>query len=109
MNYSFEITDDFAKELKALAKKYASIRSDILKLQQSIIENPEQGIELGGGFRKIRFSISSKNKGKRSGGRVITYEIIFNTENEKIIFVAIYDKSEYVSIDLNLIRKSLGL
>src|SRR5690606_8414124 len=103
MNYSFEATEDFAKQLKAVAQKYKSIRSDILKLQQSIVEQPDQGVDLGGGFRKIRCAIQSKNKGKSSGGRVITYETLLSVVDKKIIFVAIYDKSQYSTVDLDLI------
>ncbi len=109
MNYNFETTKDFEKELKALAKKYVSIKSDIKKLQSDIEINPEQGSNLGGGFRKIRFSITSKGKGKSGGGRVITYEIIVNIAETTIIFVSIYDKSEYENIGLATIKKNLGI
>lgn len=109
MNYNFETTRDFEKELKALAKKYASIKSDIKKLQSDMEKNPKQGSNLGGGFRKIRFFITSKGKGKSGGGRIITYETIINITEATIVFVSIYDKSEYGNIDLITIKRNLGI
>ncbi|HLV46005.1 MAG TPA: hypothetical protein VKY32_03075 [Flavobacterium sp.] len=109
MNYNFEATKDFEKELKALAKKYASIKSDIIKLQSDIQNIPNLGNDLGGGFRKIRFAITSKGKGKSGGGRVITYETIVNVSETTVVFVSVYDKSAYENIKLDVIRKKLGL
>lgn len=36
------------------------------------MENPETGVSLGGGKRKIRLGVKSKGGGKRGGLRVIT-------------------------------------
>lgn len=109
MSYNFEATKDFEKELKTLYKKYPSIKSDIIKLQSDIEENPNLGNNLGGGFKKIRFSIASKGKGKSAGGRVITYETIVNISETTVIFVSVYDKSEYENIDLDIIKRNLGI
>lgn len=109
MNYNFETTKDFEKELKALAKKYASIKSDIKRLKSDIESNPNQGRSLGSGFKKIRFSITSKGKGKSGGGRLITYDTIISITDTTIVFVSIYDKSEYENIDLSIIKRNLGI
>lgn len=58
---------------------------------------------MGSGFRKIRLAITSKNKGK--SGYNITHEIILNTEFISVPFVAIYDKSDFDTIDMSVIRK----
>lgn len=109
MNYSFEATDDFAKELKALSKKYVSIKNDMKALRKSILENPKQGVNLGLGFKKIRLEIKSKGKGSSGGGRVITYEAIVSVSETIITFVSIYNKGDYDTIDLNILKKNLGI
>ena len=56
---------------------------------------------MDGGFKKIRLNITTKNKGKSGGARVITHEVVFNIdtddETKSVIFVSIYDKSEIES------------
>ena len=71
-------TDIFEKEYKRLSKKYPSLKSDLDKLEKKILINPELGTNLGNNFRKIRVAIKSKNKGKRAGARIISYNIIIN-------------------------------
>lgn len=42
-------------------------------------------------------------------GRVITYETIITTKKQNVLFAIVYDKSEYPTIDLNFLKKNLGL
>ena len=57
------------------------------------------GIDLGNGIRKVRISISSKNKGKSGGARVITdTTAIVSIDNGTIVLLYIYDKNERDSI-----------
>lgn len=44
---------------------------------------------------KIRLAIKSKGKGKRGGGRVITYHMV---RKELLFLLTIYDKSDQESI-----------
>jgi hypothetical protein len=55
-----------------LAKKYPSLKSDFTDFLESLAENPTQGTPLGKDCYKIRMAISSKNKGKSGGARIIT-------------------------------------
>ena len=64
MKFEFVETAIFEKELKRLSKKHKSLKEDILNLKNKIEENPDLGINLGNGFKKIRLSITSKGKGK---------------------------------------------
>lgn len=108
MNYKFEFIPEFKKDLKALSKKYKSLKKDIEKLKEEIIENPNLGVNLGGGLRKIRINITSKNQGKRGGARIITHELVMKIEEEEemsVLFISLYDKSEYDNVDLNIIRE----
>ena len=64
MSYNIETTPHFEKELKDLAKRYKSMKQDFGKFKESLKEDPFQGVDLGGGLRKIRMAIDSKRKGK---------------------------------------------
>ena len=68
MNYKIVTYPQFEKELKRLAKKYKSLKSDFVTFLQELQENPNEGAQLGHGLRKVRMSIASKGKGK-SGGK----------------------------------------
>lgn len=101
MKCDFSYSDVFEKEFKRLSKKYKSLKTDLAHLVKQIEENPALGVSLGGGLRKIRMEISSKNKGKSGGGRIIIHEIIVQVEEENIrdvLLLTIYDKSEFSSI-----------
>ena len=67
MKYKFGYIPSFAKELKALCKKHKSLKKDFEALKEEIETNPNIGVLLGEGLRKIRLNISSKNKGKSGG------------------------------------------
>ena len=95
---SLEYSSYFKKELKRLFKKYKSLQEDVIVLRKSLMENPQQGTDLGKGYRKIRMAISSKGKGKRGGARVITYQIEQKGDDYRICLLMIYDKSEISSV-----------
>lgn len=78
MNYKIIPQKHFLKEIKRLAKKYRSLKQDLQALQDELERNPLAGVELGGGVRKLRMAIGSKNRGKSHGARVITYTYIIN-------------------------------
>ena len=40
MNYDFRPSPDFLKAVKALAKRYPSLKDDLILLRQSLEENP---------------------------------------------------------------------
>ena len=63
------------------------------RFRQFLLENPESGkiITGTGGFRKIRWIDSRRNKGKRGGIRIIYYYFISNKE---ILLFTIYNKNE---------------
>lgn len=112
MNFEINTTSVFEHSAKALSKKYRSLKSDLLKLIESLEVNPEQGVELAPGLRKVRMAITSKGRGKSGGARVITFTII-TAENEGSVFlIDIYDKSVYSTVDVSKIKdfiKEMGL
>jgi len=94
MEYQFIPTPTFEKSYKRLKKKYLSLKADLEAFKKEFKENPDIGTILGGGFRKIRIAIKSKNRGKRGGARIIAYDMCIKTEDKVVILVEIYDKSE---------------
>jgi mRNA-degrading endonuclease RelE of RelBE toxin-antitoxin system len=104
MSYSISFSPTFDRELKRLAKKYPSIKSDLSQLINSLEENPVQGDSLGKDCYKVRMKIASKGKGKSGGSRVITCVKIIN---EQIKLLSIYDKSEQEAISDNLLIQLL--
>ena len=91
MSYNIIAVPTFRKELKKLAKKYHSLKTDLSVLFESLEENPVQGTSLGKNCYKIRLAVSSKGKGKSGGARLITNFVI---AEETVYLLSIYDKSE---------------
>ena len=106
MSYNVVTIHTFDKQAKRLLKKYPSLKQELSELISSLKLNPEQGTPLGNNCYKIRLSISSKGKGKRSGARVITHLYIQHTT---VILLTIYDKSEQSNISDKEIQLLLGL
>ena len=86
--FSIITSETFVKSVSKLSKKYPSLASDLIKLKQTLLKDPFSGAPLG---NKVRMQISSKNTGKSSGARVITYVRI---QMHRITLLDIYDKSE---------------
>ena len=84
-------SDDFNRAFKRLKKRYRSLPQDLKQLLASLVENPQQGIELYNGMRKLRLSFASKGRGRSGGGRVI---IQLAVDDTRLTFVYIYDKSD---------------
>ena len=107
MNYDFRFSPDFIRGAKTLLKRYPSLKNDLAVLRQSLEENPYQGVDLGGGLRKIRMAIESKGRGKAGGARVITFNIIISTTDMVIAFIYIYDKSDASNVKDSVMRASV--
>ncbi|MBP3739095.1 MAG: addiction module toxin RelE [Muribaculaceae bacterium] len=105
MNYEFRVSPSFMRAAKALAKRYPSLKVDLNNLRQELIANPFQGVDLGGGMRKIRMAITSKGKGKSAGARVITINVIISSSNMVIGLIYIYDKSDAANVRAATMRK----
>ena len=84
MNYKINVLYPFERELKRLSKKYYSIKKDYAILLNELYHNPNAGINLGSGIRKVRMAIGSKGRGKSHGARVITVTIFVNVEDAEI-------------------------
>ncbi len=85
----------FQKQAKRLAKRYKSFPNDLQKLVDRLKENAALGTSIGSNVYKIRLAITSKNKGKSGGARVISY--VYQTA-ETVYLLSIYDKAETENI-----------
>ena len=95
---TFNYTEEFLRQAKRLAKRYHSLADDINDLQFELMENPEAGVSLGGGKRKIRLGVKSKGGGKRGGIRVITLNAVIETNDTCVNLLTIYDKKEIPNV-----------
>lgn len=95
-------TKVFIKSAKAIAKKYRSFNADYHKLIEELSTNPQMGVDLGEGFRKVRMAITSKGKGRSGGCRVITFDLV--ERDNRLYLIYIYDKADYDNINLSVIK-----
>ena len=95
---TFNYTEEFLRQAKRLAKHYRSLADDINALQFELMDNPEAGVSLGGGKRKIRLGVKSKGGGKRGGLRVITLNVVVQATDTCVNLLTIYDKKEIANV-----------
>ena len=107
MKFNVIPIDKFKKEAKRLIRKFPSLKSELISLNDILEVQPDLRTPLGNNCYKIRLAIKSKGQGKSGGARVITYMI----NNDKDVYLlTIFDKSELDSIDdktLKTIIKSI--
>ena len=106
---NIDLTPEYRRNLKDLAKKYRNIRSDT----QFVIEDLQKGIILGDrltGFGskiyvyKLRVKNSNIQKGKSAG-----YRLIYLLESAiSILLLTIYSKAEKEDVTVNDINSILG-
>lgn len=105
MSVTVRITKSFKTAIKPLLKKYPSLKNDLLKLEEALIDEPKQGTSLVNNVYKIRLKIASKGKGKRGGARVISFvetvllgEVEVEEEEIAVNLLTIYDKADTANI-----------
>ena len=101
-----EFTPEFKRSLRALAKKYRHIRSDV----SAVIDRLQAGEVIGDQVPRTHYTIfkvrvrnSDIQKGKRSGYRLI-YHLRAPTN---IILVTVYSKLDQADISTEQIRRIL--
>jgi hypothetical protein len=47
----------FVRKAKTLKKKHFSLKDDLAGLEESLVNNPKQGDDLGNGLYKVRLAI----------------------------------------------------
>ena len=100
-------TPEFKRNVRALAKKYPHIRSDVQPLIDQLQRGEWVGDQVQGtGFTifKVRIRNSDVSRGKSGGYRAIYY---LKTQTV-VILVTIYSKTEQSDISATKIRKILS-
>ena len=104
VNLSFTL--EFKRNLRALAKKYRSIRVDIQPLINQQVAGELPGDQIPGvslAMFKVRLKNRDIQKGKRSGYRCIYY---LKTRDD-VILVTIYSKSEQSDVSITRLQTIL--
>lgn len=100
------LTPRFKRDLRELAKRYRSIRSDIQPLIDQLQAGQTPGDRIAGikyQVFKVRLQNSNIQKGKSGGYRVIYY---LKTE-QNIILATIYSKSDFSDISREVIEDAI--
>lgn len=95
MKFNIVATENFAKKVKKLSKKYKSLKNDLKPVFDQLAITPNLGTSIGNDCFKIRIAISSKGRGKSGGARIITYVRYIK---DTVYLIDIYDKSDKESI-----------
>ena len=101
------LTPRFKKDLRELAKRYRSIRSDLQLLIEQLQAGELPGDKIAGvkyHVFKVRLKNSDIQKGKSGGYRVIYY---LKTEQE-IILTTIYSKSDISDVSNDIIEETIA-
>lgn len=112
MKVDISTSKDFDRDFKKLYKRYRSLVNDLKKFEQGLIKGDIIGDEVIKGVFKYRMAISSKNKGKSGGARIITSEILVSIDEKSIVLLSIYDKSDTSNIsdsEILELKKRAGL
>jgi hypothetical protein len=103
--FTITATEHFARQIKFLAKKHPSIKSDLASLAVLLAEQPMMGDPIGKNCYKVRLKITSKKTGKGGGARVITFVKVSTT---KVVLIDIFDKSEKENISDSYLKELLN-
>ena len=94
MSNIVEVSPEFKRDIKPLAKKYHSLKESVEELQRLLIENPYWGVAYGNGIFKVRLADESKGSGKSGGFRILYYHLEKRNDGIVVLLTNIYDKSE---------------
>jgi mRNA-degrading endonuclease RelE of RelBE toxin-antitoxin system len=98
MTNTVEVSPEFKRDIKPLAKKYHTLRESVENLVEQLIENPYLGVSYGNDLFKVRLADKSKGSGKSGGFRVLYYHLEKTKDGITILLINIYDKSEVGTI-----------
>ncbi|MTJ49263.1 type II toxin-antitoxin system RelE/ParE family toxin [Dolichospermum sp. UHCC 0259] len=101
------LTPRFQRDLRELAKRYRSIRSDIQPLINQLQAGEIPGDRIAGikyQVFKVRIKNSNIQKGKSGGYRVIYY--LKNAQ--EIILTTIYSKSDLTDVSNEIIEQAIA-
>jgi mRNA-degrading endonuclease RelE of RelBE toxin-antitoxin system len=107
LSLEIALTPRFQRDLRELAKRYRSIRSDIQPLIDQLQAGEIPGDRIAGikyQVFKVRIKNSTIQKGKSGGYRVIYY--LKNAQG--IILTTIYSKSDLTDVSNEIIEQAIA-
>jgi mRNA-degrading endonuclease RelE of RelBE toxin-antitoxin system len=107
MTNKVEVSPEFKRDVKPLAKKYHTLKKSIEDLHENLIKNPYLGDSYGSGMFKVRLADESKGVGTRGGFRVLYYHLEKTADGITILLLNIYNKSEVGTIKKVDVAKQL--
>lgn len=102
-----DLTPRFQKDLRALAKRFRLVRSDLQPLIDQLQAGELPGDRVAGvtyTVYKVRLKNSDVQKGKSGGYRVVYYV----KTADKIILATIYSKSDLEDVDTEVIKDAIA-
>lgn len=105
MNIEIRTSVYFDREFRKLSKRYKSLANDFRLFIKELQSENVHGKEVIKGLFKYRMAITSKNKGKSGGARIISNEILLSVDEKTIVLLAIYDKSDRSNIPNSIIKE----
>ena len=100
-------TPEFKRNVRRLARKYRSVRSDVAPVVEQLEQGQTPGDQVqrtGYAVFKVRIRNSDAQRGKSGGYRMIYY---LKTQ-ERVILVTIYSKSDQGDISADVIRRVIS-
>jgi mRNA-degrading endonuclease RelE of RelBE toxin-antitoxin system len=107
LSIEIALTPRFQRDLRELAKRYRSIRSDVQPLIDQLQASEIPGDRIAGikyQVFKVRIKNSNIQKGKSGGYRVIYY--LKNAQG--IILTTIYSKSDLTDVSNEIIEQAIA-
>jgi mRNA-degrading endonuclease RelE of RelBE toxin-antitoxin system len=100
-------TPEFKRNLRQLAKKYRHIRKDIQPIIDQLVTGAKPGDRITG-VKHMVFKVRARNSDARRG-RSGGYRIIYHlTDEQAIILITIYSKSDQTDVPAAEIRRIIA-
>jgi mRNA-degrading endonuclease RelE of RelBE toxin-antitoxin system len=108
MPYEMVFSPAFTRCIKALRKRFPTVKRDVELAIEILLENPTLGSVIPGttGVRKLRVRNSDLIQGKSGGYRMLYY--IEDHQSQRLYLLLLYAKSDQGTVSLREIQKLIG-
>ncbi len=104
MPYEVVFCQSFTRCIKALQKRFPSVKSDVQLAIEILLDNPSIGSAIPGtgGVRKLRVRNSDLSQGKSGGYRMLHY--FEDIESQRLYLILLYAKTDRETVSLREIQ-----
>ena len=104
MPYEVVFCKSFARCIKALRKRFPSVKNDVELAIEILLDNPSIGSAIpgAGGVRKLRVRNSDLSQGKSGGYRMLYY--FEDIESRRLYLILLYAKTDREAVTLREIQ-----